>query len=283
MTELANELDLSKDTVRCHPATLLPNDYITRDGERDQLGFHYLDPAETVKERLEIDDVIEFEVTDLAEESNDIAQFAMEEHGRAVCLYKGMARGKRTSRQPLRSGNVRIFTASRPAKRCWPIPRGARQRNHRTARTSEIHGPDDTTREELFDELERVRDEGFTDDGEEVIEGLRCIAAPVLLGDGSVLGAVSASGPSRRLNGAAFEEEYPAMVRHSANVTESNAKFSRVVCDGRTASGGASGAKTQYRDDEQEKAPKHYNTSYVIPKHPGRSSETGIGRTARMD
>lgn len=59
-----------------------------------------------------------------------------------------------------------------------------------------------------------------------MIEGLRYIAALVMRSDGSVLGVVSISGPSRRMDGTEFEEKYPDMVMHSANKIEINAKFS---------------------------------------------------------
>lgn len=225
VTELANELGLSKGTVHCHLATLIRNDYVTKDGEKYQLSLRYLDLAETVKDRLEIYDVIKTEVDDLAEESNNIAQFAMEEHGHAVYLYK--ARGKKD-----------IQTASSIGKRehlhCISLGKAmlAHFPEERVDEIVERHGLPKytdqtiTTRDELIDELERVRDRGYAIDDEEVIEGLRCIAAPVKRADGSVLGAVSVSGPSTRMNGDAFEEDYPAMVKNSANVIEINAKFS---------------------------------------------------------
>ena len=83
-----------------------------------------------------------------------------------------------------------------------------------------------TTRDELFDELAEIRERGYAIDREEKIEGLRCIAAPVTGSDGEVLGAVSVSGPSRRMEGAWFDEELPQQVQRSANVIEINAQFS---------------------------------------------------------
>src|SRR5699024_8298944 len=83
-----------------------------------------------------------------------------------------------------------------------------------------------TTREELLNELEQIRDQGYAFDNEEKIAGLKCVAAPVIDPDGRVLGALSISGPSSRMTGERFADELPEMVTRSANVIEINAKFS---------------------------------------------------------
>ncbi len=48
-------------------------------------------------------------------------------------------------------------------------------------------------------ELERVRDRGYAIDDEEIEEGIRCIAAPILNASGLAVAAVSVSGPSSRI------------------------------------------------------------------------------------
>jgi DNA-binding IclR family transcriptional regulator len=51
----------------------------------------------------------------------------------------------------------------------------------------------------LHPELERVRNLGFALDDEETLTGVRCVAAPIRNALGSVLAAISISGPSVRL------------------------------------------------------------------------------------
>ena len=48
-------------------------------------------------------------------------------------------------------------------------------------------------------ELERVRDRGYAIDDEEIEEGIRCIAAPILNASDLAVAAVSVSGPSSRI------------------------------------------------------------------------------------
>ena len=52
--------------------------------------------------------------------------------------------------------------------------------------------------EKMRDELTKIRLRGYAIDDEEYAIGLRCVAVPILDHDGSVLGAMSVSGPSAR-------------------------------------------------------------------------------------
>lgn len=54
-------------------------------------------------------------------------------------------------------------------------------------------------REQLREELDRVREAGFAVDDEESVEGARCVAAPVLVESGRAVAAISVSAPTGRL------------------------------------------------------------------------------------
>ena len=57
----------------------------------------------------------------------------------------------------------------------------------------------------LEDELTRVRMQGFAIDNEEIMDGLRCVAAPIRDQTGKVISAISLSGPVSRMEGEWFE------------------------------------------------------------------------------
>jgi DNA-binding IclR family transcriptional regulator len=83
-----------------------------------------------------------------------------------------------------------------------------------------------TTRAELYDELETVRERGYAyNDGEEV-DGLRAVGAAVSGPDGEVLGAISLSGPKSRMRGERFDQGIPQAVKETADVIEFNIKMS---------------------------------------------------------
>ncbi|WP_280537728.1 IclR family transcriptional regulator [Halopenitus sp. POP-27] len=225
VTEIADALDRSKGTIHCHLATLLEKEHVVKDGDDYRLSLRYLELGERVKDRLGIYDVVTDELSDLAEQSNELVQFATEEHGKGVYLYK-------------KGGERAVQTASSIGKReylhCTSLGKSilAHYPRERVEAIIDRHGlpgytPNTiTSSTELFEELETIRDRGYAFDDEEKIEGLRCVAAPVKAGEDDVLGAVSISGPSSRMTGDRYREELPDMVSRSANVIEINAKFS---------------------------------------------------------
>lgn len=223
ITDLAEELEYSKGTIHGHLATLLENKYIIQKDDEYHLSLRYLTLARVAKDRVGVFDIVEDELDSLAEESGELAQFAVEEHGKAVYLYKS-------------GGDNAVQTASSVGKQEYMhgISLGkAMLSKMPRSRVDEIideygmpafTAQTITDRGELYEELATIRERGYAFDHEERIDGLRCVAAPVRPNEG-VLGAVSISGPSRRMEGKFYEEEVPEMVTRSANVIEINAKF----------------------------------------------------------
>ncbi|MFO8033868.1 MAG: IclR family transcriptional regulator [Candidatus Bipolaricaulota bacterium] len=64
-------------------------------------------------------------------------------------------------------------------------------------------------------ELKKIREQGYAVDDEEAEPGGRCVAAPVVDGQGSVVAAVSITGPTSRITPERIPE-YAEMVRHAA-------------------------------------------------------------------
>lgn len=85
-----------------------------------------------------------------------------------------------------------------------------------------------TDRDELYDELERIRSAGVAFNDGESIKGLRAVGAPVITPRDTVLGAFSVSAPTHRLKDDLYEKELPNLILGSANELELNLlNFSR--------------------------------------------------------
>ena len=59
---------------------------------------------------------------------------------------------------------------------------------------------------ELLEELEKVRENGYSIDNEELEIGLTCIAAPILNSDNNIVAAISVSGPTARIRSEKFDD-----------------------------------------------------------------------------
>jgi DNA-binding IclR family transcriptional regulator len=223
VTEIASELGRSKGTVHSHLATLVENEYVVRESDTYRLSLKFLNLTQSVKEELVGYDIVREELKDLAEQSGELAQFATEEHGRAVYLHKvGSEKAVQTASSP----------GDREYLHCISLGKAmlAHMSEERVDEIIEKHGlqgytdQTTTTREELKTELVEIRERGYAFDKEERIEGICCVAAPVLE-NGELFGAISVSGPSTRMRGEFYEEELPDLVTRSANVIEINTKF----------------------------------------------------------
>ncbi|MFC6823697.1 IclR family transcriptional regulator [Halopelagius fulvigenes] len=225
VTELANELDLPKSTVYSHLRTLREHEYVDWHDETYCIGLKFLDFGEHTRDRMRIYDVAKPEVEALAEETGELANLLVEEHGEGVYLLR--SKGDQAVNLDTHAG-MRVglhctslgkaILAHLPEERVdeivdrWGLPA-------QTANTV-------STREELDEELAAIRERGYATDNGERLSGLRCVAAPVTDPDGRAIGAVSVSGPTSRMKDEAFESEIPERVRSAANVIELNLTYS---------------------------------------------------------
>ncbi len=223
VTTLASHLDLPKSTVHNHLQTLRRNEFVTKQGPEYDIGLRFLQFGEYARDRRGIATIGPPEIDKLAEETREMANLLVEEHGRGVFLYRAKGAdavhmdthaGKRV---PLHTtGFGKSILAHLPDERVEAIL----DRHGLPSVTSETI----TDRAELYDELDTVRERGYAYDDEERLEGLRCVAAPVVV-DGNVLGAVSVSGPKSRMQRDWYTDELPSLVMSAANVIEINSTY----------------------------------------------------------
>jgi len=223
VTELAEELDHSKSTIHSHLQTLEERKILVREGDGYRLSLRILDMANHVRDQVGNYEVIRNEVDTLADETGEIAQFGLPEHGKVSYLYKN--RGERAVETASRVGTQQPMYSTALGKTILAyLP---------DDRTDEIVADTDfetltpktiASAEELYEDLERIRERGYGIDDEENYEGLRCVAAPVKNGE-TVLGAVSITGPSSRFTMDSIHEQYSDEVQRAANVIELNTKF----------------------------------------------------------
>lgn len=224
ISEIASAVDHSKSTVHSHLATLEENEMVVAEGDRYRLGLRFLDFAGEAREQIGNYDIIKKELDATAEQTGEVIQFGVEEHGRVKYLYK--ASGERAVVTASRTGSASPVHSTGLGKAILSV-----LPEERVHEILDRHGlPKQTPhtitdREELLDVLEEARERGYAIDDEENLEGIRCVSAPVQ-GDETVFGAVSFTGPSRRFTRERLEEEFADVVQETANVIEINTKYS---------------------------------------------------------
>ena len=212
VTVLADELDIAPSTVHSHLSTLLQEEYVVKIESEYHLGLEFLNLGKHAQKRVRPYVLAEAYVEKLIENTNLRAHFTTEEHGRGVYLYA-------------KSGDHGVQVYSDPGKRFYLHTNAA-------GKAMLAHFPEDyvdeiierwglpqktpntiTDREELFEELETIRERGVAFNRDEHFQRLRAVGAAVILNESEVIGAFSVSGPAQRMDGEDFEREIPELVR----------------------------------------------------------------------
>lgn len=225
LTELAEETEMAKSTVHRYLQTLMSRNYLVKEGDEYYPSLRFLDLGEHARNRKKGYRMSKVKVAELAEETDERAQFIVEENGEAVYVHREAGShavhtdpgiGKRTHLHATSAGKAIISE--------WP--------NERINEYIDRHGLPGLTentitdQETLLSEVEATRERGYAANNEENIDGLCAIGVAVCQGADDVLGALSVSGPKNRLNGEWFERDLPDMLLGFANEIELNLQYS---------------------------------------------------------
>lgn len=226
VTELATELGWAKSTVHTHLQTLLENEFLIRDGDQYDLSHQFIDFGEYAKDRHPMYSAIQPKLDELAEETGKRVQFLTEEHGYAV--YVRIAEGKHAVSTGSSLGRRRSVLHATAAGRSilTHLPREKVEAILDKRGLPRYTENTITDREELFEELEMIRDRGFAINREEHINGLSAIAAPVKTPDGDVLGSISVADAAHRMEGQWLEGDIPKLLLEIINEIELDIAYS---------------------------------------------------------
>lgn len=225
VTELARAVDLPKSTVHNHLRTLERAGYVVQEDGEYRIGLKFLRLGERARRHHEPYRIASGQVDKLAEKTGEIAGLMIEEHGEGVFVYR---------RRGSEAAHIDTAIGDRVPLHCTALGKAilAFLPAERRERIVDRHGLPKLTentitdREELFDELETIRERRVAFDEAERLDGLRCVAAPILSGSDAVLGSISVAGPTHRMHEDRFRRELPETVLGIANVIELNIQYS---------------------------------------------------------
>lgn len=208
--EIADNVGLARSTVHGYIKTLEKANYLTKKGNEYTLGMAFLDKGGYVRIREQQFRTTIPKIEEIAEETDERAQFIVEEHGRGTYIHTAI--GNNAVRADSRIGKrVHLHASSAGKSILAHLP------DDRVDEIIDQHGLPEltentiTTREDLFAELATIRDRGYALSNEESISGLRAVGAPILVDD-TVVGGVSVSGPSHRIKGEKFRSTLPDLL-----------------------------------------------------------------------
>jgi DNA-binding IclR family transcriptional regulator len=224
VTELTDHLDMSKGGVYNHLATLKDQEFVLKEGDEYRLSSHFFNLGEYVKHRNPLYKVGKEEVVNLAEETGESTHLMVEEFGKGFYYHKTRAQKGIAQEYHLNlmeepdylhwSSTGKAVLAEMPESRVREIldDRGMPKITERSI----------TDQEELLAELQKTRDRGYALNDEEQIRGVRAVGTAVTDRGDNVVGAISVSGPTSRIDDEKFYDIYPDLVLQTKNVIEVN-------------------------------------------------------------
>jgi DNA-binding IclR family transcriptional regulator len=224
ITELASHLEKSKGSIHNHLSTLYELGYVTKADNTYHVSLQFLKHGEYARQRQPLYEDGRPEVETLADETGELVNLLVEEHGKGIYLYR--ATGDNAVNVDARVGTQVYLHNTALGKAIL-----AHSPESRVDAILDRHGMPQTTdrtigtRDELFEQLETVRERGVAFDDEERLRGLQCIAAPILDENGHAEGALSVSAPTRRMADDPLKSEIPTLLKDAANVINLNVMY----------------------------------------------------------
>lgn len=225
LTELASRLDISKSSAHRYLSTLEEQGYVVKEDQRYFLSLRFLEFGEHARYRKQEYQRVAEMVQELSEETSEWADFLVEENDEAVYVFQ--SGGNRAVEVDTSIGNRVPLYATAGGKAILSQWSDERIREY-ADRIEFEQFTDNTTAAvgDLLDDLDTVRENGYSVNEGEFLEGIRSIGAPVLDSDGTVLGALVVSGPANRMRNEDIERELPQLLKGMVNELQVNLRYS---------------------------------------------------------
>lgn len=219
VTEIADRLSVAKSTAHYHLDTLREEGFVVREGPEYKLSMEFLKFGFRVRQRIPLYEAAKSEVDKLGRKTGELVILSTEQRGLGVYLYKAGGYEALDVDAPI-GRTATLHNRALGKAMMTHFPEGKVDRildEHGLPRTTD---QTITSREGLYEELDGIREEGVAFNREEHIEGINGVGVPILDADGAVAGAVSIAGPTSRMRGSTFTENYPYLLSKARNVIE---------------------------------------------------------------
>lgn len=224
LTEVADRMNIARSTAHDYLTTLLELEYLVKNDREYQLGLKFVKFGTNAKETVPLSRVITQYIERLADETGETVWFLVEEYGRGVYLeHAGGAQKIETDHSIGGRSYLHCHAGGKAILAQFPDDQ-VNEIIHKHGLPKMTENTI-TSREGLFEELERVREQGYAQNHSEQLEATRAVSSAIVI-DEEVLGAISIGGPAHRLRGEWFEEELPNLVMSAVNEIKLNQLYS---------------------------------------------------------
>lgn len=195
--DLAQTLDMNKSTIHTHLATLQNRGYVTKNSDDEyHLDFQFFVLGGGVRDYRSIFNDVRPILLDIANETGEIVSYVIESNGKMIFLADEL--GENAIRTKVHPGFCTELHTS-PEGQALLAHLSNERRNSILSRINYNNYPG-LNRSGLEEELETIRDQGFTYGSNSVTENVTAISAPVVDNNDVLHGAIVIAGPTIRFD-----------------------------------------------------------------------------------
>ncbi|MFO8116285.1 MAG: IclR family transcriptional regulator [Halorubrum sp.] len=221
LAELAAGLDYAKSTVHRHLHTLEDLGYVVRRDDGYHVGLRFLEVGVTARSSYRGYDLVRQKVEEIAAVTGERAQFFVEEHAKAVYLARAVG-DQAVRTDPGIGSRIPLYAASAGKAILAELSDDELSDTFERMSFDPVTEQTITDPDELRDEIAAGRERGYFFNREESLRGTHAVGVAICGPDGEVIGGLSVTGPSHRLNGERLESELPDLLLGAANELELN-------------------------------------------------------------
>jgi IclR family acetate operon transcriptional repressor len=219
VTEVARELDMPKSSVHVYLNTMASAGYVVKDDNEYRLSHRFLRFGGILRSQQELFQVAAPLLRSLARDTGELADLMIEEDGWGVLLFKAETAdsvddnahiGQYVYLHSTAMGKAILSTFSDETVKEIVQRRGIPELTPSTV----------TSLDELFDELEQIRQTGISFNNEERKRGVKAVGTPILSDTDELVGAISVSGPSARMTDERMEDVLADKLLETKNIIE---------------------------------------------------------------
>ncbi|MEK5645689.1 IclR family transcriptional regulator [Paenibacillus rhizosphaerae] len=216
ISEISEKLGLYKSNVHNLVSTFEQFGYMEKnpDNGKYRLGMKVLELAYIINSNLGLHNLIYPPMRALSTEINEVVYFALPKEPLIIYL-EGVYPSSSYSSRSMVGETAEMYCTSLGKAILANLPPD-RAVKAIAGQSMAVYTPNTITEKDiLLDELELTRKRGYSIDNMEHEFGIKCVGVPVFKRDGSLLGAMSISGPSLRLDDQTVKE-YAEKLRTSS-------------------------------------------------------------------
>lgn len=210
-------MDIPKTTAHSYLKTLEKIGYATNEDGEYRLSLRILLHAGRLRHSSALYNIGRPQVDRLARETGEAVNLGVSEAGQRVIIYGAEGENAVWDDVPLGSRTqINLTAIGKAILSAWPESRVEAFLAEHTLGSTTKHSLD--TKGPLLDDLEATHDRGYSIENEEHIIGVRAFGMSITTSDGTVIGAISLTGPNSRLEQGGTETDFIHKLQQTANI-----------------------------------------------------------------